>query len=87
MPKVIIPSPLREYVDERYEIQLEGKSLAETIEALISMYPDLRPALLDTLFLSIFINGKKIDVEKEGWDRVIMNEDDEVSLIIPIAGG
>ncbi len=87
MPKVIIPSPLREYADDQFEINLDGDNLAETLETLVSMYPELKPAITGSMFLSVFINGKRIDSGMEGWNSVILNKGDEISLIIPIAGG
>ena len=84
MANIIIPFPLRKFTENFRELQVDAKNLAECMETVISRYPGLSSILENRALLSIFINGK---LTKDVWTSVMLNDDDEVSLIIPIAGG
>ena len=84
MAKMIIPFPFRTYTDSLREVLVEPNTLADCIEALIVKYPGMDSIQDHPALLSIFINGKQT---KEEWNAVSLAHDDEVSLIIPIAGG
>ena len=87
MAKVIIPFPLRKYADNQREVIIEGGNLKETMELLLRQYPGLETINLDFAILSIFINSRLIRAGIEKWDMFILNNEDEIALIIPIAGG
>jgi molybdopterin converting factor small subunit len=87
MPKVIIPSPFREYVDNQREVVIDGKSLKETMERFLRKYPAFRTVNHDSALLSIFVNSRLISAGIEKWDTLFLNNDDEITLIFPIAGG
>lgn len=87
MPRIIIPSPLREHTNNQREVVVDGDSLKETMECLLQEYPRLKAINHDFALLSIFVNSKMIRVEVDEWDRLSLGRDDEVALIIPIAGG
>lgn len=87
MPKVIIPSPLRKYANNQREVIIDGDSLKETMERLFQQYPGFKIMKDDAAFLSIFINSRSIRTGIEKWDQLSLNSDDEITLIIPIAGG
>ena len=87
MAKVIIPFPLRKHADNRREVIIDGKNLKETMELLLRQYPGLETINHDSAILSIFINNKLIRTGIKKWDTLILNSEDEIALIIPIAGG
>ncbi|MDY6987463.1 MAG: MoaD/ThiS family protein [Thermodesulfobacteriota bacterium] len=87
MPKVIIPSPLREYVDNQREVVVDGNSLKETMERFLQQYPALRIINHDSALLSVFVNSRLVRTGMETWGSLSLNSDDEITLIIPIAGG
>jgi molybdopterin converting factor small subunit len=87
MPKVIIPSPLREHVNNQREVVVDGNSLKETMERFLEQYPALRIIKRDAALLSIFVNSRLVRTGIETWDHLSLNSDDEITLIIPIAGG
>ena len=87
MAKVIIPFPLRKYTDNQREVIIDGDNLEETMELLLRQYPGLETINHDSAILSIFINNRLIRTGSEKWDRFILNNEDEIALIIPIAGG
>lgn len=87
MPRVIIPSPFRKYTDNQREVIIGGESLKETMEHLLQEYPALEAISDDSALLSIFINSRLVRIGTEDWGSVVLNGEDEVTLIIPIAGG
>ena len=87
MPKVIIPFSCRNYTDNQHEINIDGESLEEIMEGLWSRHPGLKTMLDDTAMLSIFVNSRLVNTGIEKWDMVSLNREDEIALIIPIAGG
>lgn len=87
MPKVIIPSPLRIHTDEQREVVIDGDNLKESMERLLRQYPGLKNVNDNSDLLSIFINSRLIRMGIENWDQLSLNNDDEIMLIIPIAGG
>ena len=87
MPRIIIPSPFRKYADNQREVMIEGDSLKETMERLLREYPKLKAMNHDSALLSIFINSRLIRTNIEEWDTLALNSEDEITLIIPIAGG
>ena len=87
MPKVIIPSPLRKHTDDQHEVVIDGDNLKESMERLLRQYPGLKNVNDNSALLSIFINSRLIRIGIENWDQLSLNNDDEITLIIPIAGG
>ena len=87
MPKVIIPYSCRNHTDNQHEINMDGESLEEIMEDLWHRHPGLKTVLDDTAILSIFVNSKLVTTGIEKWDSVSLNKEDEIALILPIAGG
>jgi len=87
MPKVIIPFSCRNYTDNQHEINMDGESLEEIMEGLWGRHPGLKIILDDPAMLSIFVNSRLVTTGIEKWDVVSLNKEDEITLIIPIAGG
>ncbi|MBE9550474.1 MAG: MoaD/ThiS family protein [Proteobacteria bacterium] len=87
MPKVIIPSPLRKHADNQREVIVDGENLKGIMERLLQQYPGLEIINRDFALLSIFVNSRLIRTAIEKWDTLAVNNKDEITLIIPIAGG
>ena len=87
MPKVIVPSPLRKYSNSQREVFIKGSSLQETMERLLQDYPGFQSINNDFAFLCIFLNGRLIRSGIDRWDKLSLKSDDEITLIMPIAGG
>ncbi len=87
MARVIIPFPFRKHTENQREVDIQGESLSQVIEQLIQRYPGLRTMNENPALLSVFVNGKQIQGQAKEWDNVPLRSDDEISLIIPIAGG
>ncbi len=87
MPKVIIPSPLRKHADNQREVIVDGENLKGIMERLLQQYPGLEIINRDFPLLSIFVNSRLIRTAIEKWDTLTVSNKDEITLIIPIAGG
>ena len=87
MPKIIIPFSCRNCTDNQHEINMDGESLEEVMEGLWRRHPGLKIILDDPAMLSIFVNNRLVTTGIEKWDAVSLNKEDEISLILPIAGG
>ncbi|HFQ88974.1 MAG TPA: hypothetical protein ENK27_02760 [Desulfobulbus sp.] len=87
MARIIIPFPFRKHTENRREVDIEGASLSQVIEGLVHRYPGLKTINDQPALLSVFINGRQVQGKTGEWDSVPLRSDDEVSLIIPIAGG
>jgi molybdopterin converting factor small subunit len=87
MPRVIIPFPLRKYANNQREVVIDGGNLRETIERLLQQYPGFETLNDHSVFVSIFINRELVRAAFEKWGELSLNRDDEVTLVIPIAGG
>lgn len=87
MAKVIIPSPFRKHVEGRREVNIHAGRLAELMRELADRYKGLNSLFDNPALLSIFINGAMLHATPERWESVTVSDRDEVTLIIPIAGG
>jgi len=90
MPKVKIPTPLRQYTGGDAEIEVGGQTAGETLGNLATEYPDLKQHLYTgDGKLRSFVNVYKGDEDiryLDGQDTEV-SEDDELSIIPSIAGG
>ena len=88
--KVLIPTPLRGYTDKKDSLTLEGKTVGEVLQQLLSRHSDLKRHLLTedgTLrsFVNIYLNDEDIrHLQKEGTP---VKDNDVLSIVPSIAGG
>jgi molybdopterin converting factor small subunit len=90
MPKVKIPTPLRQYTGGNPEVEVGGKTAGEAIGILTQEYPDLRQHLYTgDGKLRSFVNVYKGDEDIRYLDgaETHVSEGDELSIIPSIAGG
>ena len=87
MPRVVIPFPLRKYANDQREVIIDAETLKETMDRLFQRYPEFDTMNEDPGILSVCINNKLISTGIDEWDQLSLNKDDEITLIIPIAGG
>ena len=90
MPKVKIPTPLRQYTNGSSEVEVGGGTAGETLGNLAAEYPDLEQHLYTSDGkLRSFVNVYKGDEDiryLDGTDTGV-SEGDELSIIPSIAGG
>ena len=90
MPKVKIPTPLRQYTGGNTEVEVGGTTTGEALGNLASEHPDLKQHLYTgDGKLRSFVNVYKGDEDiryLEGQDTEV-TDGDEISIIPSIAGG
>jgi molybdopterin converting factor small subunit len=90
MPKIKIPTPLRQYTQGNSEVDVGGATAGETLGNLAEEYPDIRQHLYTgDGKLRSFVNVYKGDEDiryLDGADTEV-SDNDELSIIPSIAGG
>ena len=90
MTAVRIPSVLRPSVGGQKELDVDGSTVGEVIEALIGRFPSLRDQLLTgegelNRFVNVYVNGQ--DVRYLDGLGTKVEARDEVRLLPAMAGG
>ncbi|MDR7434240.1 MAG: MoaD/ThiS family protein [Armatimonadota bacterium] len=88
--KVRIPTPLRQLTGGEKTVEVEGRTLAEVIDALDKRFPGIRERLVDGegklhRFVNIFINEQDARLLSEL--ETVLPEVAEISIIPAMAGG
>ena len=87
---ILIPTPLRPFVNQQEEVQTEALSIHEAMNDLAINFPKLKQHIYDQdgnlrKFMNIYLNDSDIR-DLEGIDT-LLNDNDEISLVPAIAGG
>ena len=88
--KILIPTPLRQYVDHQKTVEVHGATVAEALEDLVKRHAAMRKHLLDEAgavrsFVNIYVNDEDIrHLENSGTS---LGADDVISIIPSVAGG
>ncbi|MBM3811649.1 MAG: MoaD/ThiS family protein [Acidimicrobiia bacterium] len=90
MAKVLIPTPLRQYVDKKDSVDVTGSTVGEVLTSLTTQYPDLRKNLYTDegklrSFVNIYVNDE--DIRYMSKDATSVAEADTVTIVPSIAGG
>lgn len=90
MTAVRIPSVLRPSVGGQKELDVDGGTVGELIDALVARFPSLRDQLLTgdgelNRFVNVYVNGQ--DVRYLDGLRTPVESRDEVRLLPAMAGG
>jgi molybdopterin converting factor small subunit len=90
MPNVLIPTPLRQYVDKKDSVEVGGDTVGEVLTALTSQYPDLRKNLYNDegklrSFVNIYLNDE--DIRYLAKDATAVIGSDTITIVPSIAGG
>jgi sulfur-carrier protein len=85
---VRIPSPLRQYTDQKSEIALEGKTVREILESFRAAYPDAGERFFSpkaSRYINLYLNDQ--DIRTLNNLDTPVGEKDVLSIIFAIAGG
>ena len=85
---VRIPSPLRQYTEQKSEIELEGTTVREILESFKTRFPDAATRFFSTRtarYMHLYVNDQDIRT-LNNLDTPI-NDSDTLSIIFAIAGG
>ena len=90
MSAVWIPQVLRSAVGGQKQVELEGRTVRELVDALVAKFPALRQQLVAengdlNRFVNVYVNGQDVRYLK-GLDTPV-GERDEVRLLPAMAGG
>jgi len=90
MPRIQVPTPLRQYAGKQAAIDVPGATVGEALNSLISTHPDLRRHLYTDegklrAFVNVYLNDEDVRyLDKEATPLV---ESDTISIVPSIAGG
>jgi molybdopterin converting factor small subunit len=90
MSKIHIPTPLRQYVAKQSTVEVEGKTVAEAMRALLAEHPELRRHLYTEdgklrAFVNLYVNDE--DIRYLQKEETAVKEGDNISIVPSIAGG
>jgi molybdopterin converting factor small subunit len=90
MAKLIIPTPLRKFTDDKPEFRSPGGTVREVVDDLIKTYSTLKKHLIDDSgnirsFVRIYVGDE--DIKSLQNEETPIPTDGVVSIIPAIAGG
>ncbi|MGE5659048.1 MAG: MoaD/ThiS family protein [Actinomycetota bacterium] len=88
--KVLIPTPLQKFTNNKATIECSGSSVAELIEELEKNCPGIKKSLCDEQgqprrFLNFYVNSE--DIRFLEGTKTSLQDGDEVSIVPAVAGG
>ena len=90
MAKVIIPTPLRKFVNNQAEIETKGSNVQQSIEGVASQFPEIKQHLFDSegnirSFVRIYVGDEDIKTLDDA--ETAITDSSVISIIPAIAGG
>ncbi len=90
MPKIQIPTPLRQYAGKQPAVEVKASTIGEALTGLISQHPELRRHLYNDdgklrAFVNVYLNDE--DVRYLQKDATAVADGDNISIVPSIAGG
>jgi molybdopterin converting factor small subunit len=85
---VRIPSPLRQYTEQKAEIVLEGKTVGEVLESFKERFPDAGSRFFSARtarYMNLYLNDQ--DIRTLGNLSAPVEDQDVLSIVFAIAGG
>ncbi|UWZ84266.1 MoaD/ThiS family protein [Occallatibacter riparius] len=88
---IIIPTPLRQYVDGQSKIEVNAPTVRGAMDALTLDRPELRKHLFNAegkirAFVNIYLNDEDVRYLPQKEDSAVL-ENDTLTIIPSIAGG
>jgi adenylyltransferase/sulfurtransferase len=90
MPKILIPTPLRQFADKKDSVDVAGATVGEALAALTTAHPDLKKNLFTDegklrSFVNVYVNDEDIRFLEK--DKTAVGGGDTISIVPSIAGG
>jgi adenylyltransferase/sulfurtransferase len=90
MPKVHIPTPLRQYAGKQSAVDVKASSIADALSDLVAQHPELRRHLYTEdgklrAFVNVYLNDE--DIRYLQKEATLVSESDTISIVPSIAGG
>ena len=88
---ILIPTPLRQYVDGQSKVEVNAPTVRGAIDALTLDRPELRKHLFNAegkirAFVNIYLNDEDVRYLPQKEDSAVL-ENDTLTIIPSIAGG
>jgi len=90
MPKIHIPTPLRQYAGKQAAVEVKAGTIADALNDLVTRHPDLRRHLYTDdgklrAFVNVYLNDE--DVRYLQKEATAVKDSDIISIVPSIAGG
>ena len=90
MPKILIPTPLRQYTGKQDTVQVKGATVGEALSDLTTQHQDLRRNIYNDegklrSFVNVYLNDE--DIRYLSKEATPVKEGDTISIVPSIAGG
>lgn len=90
MPRIQIPSPLRQYSGKQASVDVSGKTVGEALTGLLAQHPELKRHLYNEegklrAFVNVYVNDE--DMRYLQKEATVLNDGDTISIVPSIAGG
>lgn len=90
MPKILIPTPLRQFVDKQDSVTVTGATVGELLTNLTTQYGDLRKHLYNDegklrSFVNVYLHDE--DIRYLDKEATAVQDSDTISIVPSIAGG
>lgn len=90
MAKILIPTPLRQFVDKKDTVEVTGSTVGEALNALTAAHPDLKKQIYNDegklrSFVNVYLNDEDIRYIKK--EATPLSDGDTISIVPSIAGG
>ena len=87
---VVIPSALKQYVNDQDEVEVSGSSVGEAIGALVAEYTELKVNLFDENgkirnFINVYLNDD--DIRYADGLKSEVHDGDSIQIVPSVAGG
>ena len=90
MPKILIPTPLRQFADKKDAMEVSGTTVGEALAELTAAHPDMKKNLFNDegklrSFVNVYVNDEDIRFLEK--DKTAVAAGDTISIVPSIAGG
>jgi len=90
MPKILIPTPLRQYTGKQDTVHVKGATVGEALSDLTTQHKDLRRNLFSDegklrSFVNVYLNDE--DIRYLSKEATPVKDTDTISIVPSIAGG
>ena len=90
MSKILIPTPLRQYVGKASSVDVQGTTVGEAMSSLVAQHPDLKKHLYTDdgklrAFVNLYVNDE--DIRYLAKEATPTKDGDTISIVPSIAGG
>jgi molybdopterin converting factor small subunit len=90
MPKIHIPTPLRQYTGKQAAVEVKAGTISDALGDLVAQHPDLRRHLYNDdgklrAFVNVYLNDE--DVRYLQKEATAVQDGDSISIVPSIAGG